>query len=93
MRLIFFQPAIPLKPRKAKDIIPAVTRAIAVPCIGLGTGEIRSRCLRLAKRISARENPSALAVEKTNISRKFRSCFIFNNAIPITAQLVVINGK
>ncbi len=62
--LISFYWPIPEKPRKAKDMIPAVTRATAVPRMAVGTGERNSRSRTPAKRRMARANPAALAAEK-----------------------------
>jgi succinate-semialdehyde dehydrogenase / glutarate-semialdehyde dehydrogenase len=50
---------IPLKAKKVRERMPAVTRAMDVSCRGLGTLARSIRSLTPAKRISARPNPMA----------------------------------
>ena len=84
---------MPENPIKASESSPAVTSAMGVPLIPLGTW-LSSICSRKPeKMMRANPNPRAVAIAYTTLSTRLKSFWMTNMATPNTAQLVVIKGR
>ena len=83
----------PAKPKKAKDIHPAMMNAMGAPIMALGTFANSSFSRMPAMRTSARVKPIPEVKPLTMLWMKLYSVSMFRRATPSTAQFVVMRGR